>query len=80
MSTKIKPKIKRLSFEMLYCKAKSQNEEFRKLSLGLNHSIYGSPNGCQGLKCESSSLTRFDNLWSEIISSLNLTEALLTAL
>jgi len=30
---KMSTRIKRLSFEMLYCKAKSKNEEYRKLSL-----------------------------------------------
>jgi hypothetical protein len=30
---------------------------------------------CQVLKCESSSSTSLDNLWSEIISSLNLPDA-----
>jgi hypothetical protein len=29
-SIKMSTRIKRLSFEMLYCKAKSKNEEFRK--------------------------------------------------
>ena len=31
-SIKMSTRIKRLSFEMLYCKAKSKNAEYRKLS------------------------------------------------
>jgi hypothetical protein len=38
---KMSTRIKRLSFEMLYCKGKSKNEEFRKESIGKQVAVLG---------------------------------------
>jgi len=47
-SIKMSTRIKRLSFAILYCKAKSKNEEFRKKSLlNLRFSVMSNPDFSQ---------------------------------